>query len=441
MKRGLVAALAIAAVASLVWLLWSGPSPAGKSAARKGRRAPATSSAGGGPIEEGPLGGVARRDDVDRSGVGRVRGRIVDEDGTPVPEGRVILHCLATKAETSFPIAGGAVEVGPEGEFSGPGCRGVVCAEFRHPTLLPRDAWVLEPGTAPVTVVARPLERIVGSVTDPEGQPIAGAQLMVRRGPGDDDPSALPPFTSRSTVSDGEGIFIFARVERPPCDPCGEASGRCEPGSAAEVPTYATLTLVARAPGFRSTERSVEVGEDEPWQIVLQPPLAPLTGTLTDAEGRVYPRARVLARARARGYEVHHARVEQGRFALSELGEGIYDLRAVQDGVELAVAREHQAGEEVAMVGSVPALGRSVVLEVLRSGADDPVAGALVEGGPFAGARTDADGQVRAEGVLPGMYALGIRVPGQGSQRREFSVPEGGEDPYVGHVEVIYNPQ
>lgn len=430
MKRGLIVALALVAAALAAWLLLGDDAAPSKSAARKpGRGATPTPAA---TAYGEPAKGVARRGEVDRSGVGVVRGRIVDTDGTPVTEGRVILHCLAK--EHTGPIEEGVVEVGPEGEFSGPGCRGIICAEFRHTHLLPRDPWVLEPGEQP-TLVARPFERAVGSVVDREGRGIPGAQVVVRRG-ADDDPSALPPFTSRNAVTDGEGFFGFARVERPPCDPCGEASGRCEPGDARDVPTYSQLVLVARAPGYRSTEKTVSLDDDEPWQIELQPPLAPLQGTLTDGEGRAYPRARVLARSQDRGYEIHQARADGGQFKLGELGEGAYDLRAVQDGIELAAALGHGAGESVEMIGQVPAVGRDVVLEVVHAGSDEPVAGAVVDGGPFAGARTDPSGVVRAEGVLPGTYALGIRVPGLRSQRREFVVAEGGDGPFVGRLEV-----
>lgn len=439
MSRGRAVALAavLAVVGLGAWIWGTAEPPAGRGAAAKKTGRGATPASAGVEVGGGSY-GVARRSDVDRSGVGTVRGRVVDEDGSPVTEGRVILHCLAQGAEQSAPIEGGAVEIGPEGEFAGPGCRGIVCAELRHATLLPREPWVLGPGQPPAVLAARPLERIVGQVTDGEGQAIAGAQIIVRRGgDGDDDPAALPPFTSRSTVSDGEGFFNFARVERPPCDPCGEASGRCEPGDARDVPTYSALVLVARAPGFRSVEKTVELGEPEPWQIVLVPPLAPLTGTVTDGEGRAYPRARVLARSRARGYEIHQARVDAGRFSLAELGEGPYDLRAVQDGVELAAAPGHVAGDAVSLVGQVPAIGRVVELEVVRSDTDEAITGAVVDGGPFVGARTDAAGVARAADVLPGSYALGIRVAGLRSQRRELTVPEGGEGPLAVRVEVV----
>lgn len=436
MRRRWLGLTALLAVVTVGWLWWSEAGPVGKAGSGKRARRPGAAAGlgdGGGPT------GVGDRD-IDRSGEGKVRGRIVDLDGMPVDEGRVILHCLLPRAEQSFPIDAGAVEVGPEGEFVGPGCRGLICAEFRHPSLLPREPWVFEANRDEQLVTARPLERMVGTVSDPGGQPVAGAVLMVRRGR-DDDPTALPPFTARTTVSDADGGFSFARVERPPCDPCGEASGRCEPGEALEVPTYNEMVLVARAPGFRSVERPVDLTEAE-WAITLLPPLGPLTGTLRDPEGRAYPRARVLARSRARGYEVHHAAVQGGEFRLGELGEGAYDLRALQDGVELTRAPEVEAGEHVELVGTRPAGGPALVVEVVRSSDGEAVAGAQVDGGPFAGARTDEDGTVRAEDVAPGRYALVIRAPGSGTQRRELEVPEAGAadgEAIVRRVDIVYN--
>lgn len=428
-----IAAVLVVAAALAAALWWMDALPGGKARqGGRGRRPGAAGSLGG---ADGVL-GVDRRD-MDRSGVGQVRGRIVDIDGLPVTEGRVILHCLREGTEQSFAIEKGAVEVGAEGEFVGPGCRGTVCAEFRHTHLLPREPWVFTVNQPEITVTARPLERTVGTVLDPEGQPVAGALLVVRRGI-DDDPTALPPFTGRTTLSDAEGVFTFARVERPPCDLCGEASGRCEPGQVEEVPTYNAMVLVARATGFRSVEMPVELGE-EAWEITLLPPLAPVTGTLRDADGQAYPRARVLARSRVRTYEAHHAAVVDGVFRLPELGDGAYELRAVQDGVELAAANDVRAGEAVEMVGTRAAAGPTVVVEVVASSDGRPVPGVSVDGGPFAGAHTDEEGTVQAEDVAPGSYALVLRTR-TGTQRRELVVAESpGDEPIVQRVDIVYN--
>jgi hypothetical protein len=160
---------------------------------------------------------------------------------------------------------------------------------------------------------------------------------------------------------------------------------------------------------------------------------------VTDGEGRPYPRARVLARAHARGYELHQARTKSGQFTFAELGEGPYDLRVVQDGVELATSSGHLAGETVALIGQVAAVGRAVAVEVVRRGTHEPVVGAVVDGGPFAGARTDATGTVSAAEVLPGTYTLGIRVRGLRSQRGALQVGE-GEGMWTERVEVDDTP-
>ncbi len=430
-------------LAGLLAWWWTQDVPEGKGkAGRRGRRPAAAAAAVDG---SGRLGVGSR--DLDRSGEGKVHGRIVDLDGMPVAEGRVILHCLQPAAEQSFPIDGGAIEVGPEGEFVGPGCRGLVCAEFRHTSLLPRDPWVFEANRAEQTVTARPLERITGTVLDPRGEPVPGAALMVRRGR-DDDPMALPPFTARNTIADAEGVFNFARVERPPCDPCGEASGRCEVGDPLEVPTYNAMVLVARAPGYRSVERPVELTEDD-WSITLLPPLAPVTGTLLDPNGQGYPRARILARSRLRSYELHQAIVEGSGFRFTAIGEGGYDLRALQDGVVLATATEVEAGAQLDLVGTRTASGPALVIELRRSDDGAAVSGAQVDGGPFSGARSDEDGAVHAEDVAPGNYALVIRAPGAGMQRIELEVPEadsaaGGSDSAGGgtivrSIDIVYN--
>ena len=109
----------------------------------------------------------------------------------------------------------------------------------------------------------------------------------------------------------------------------------------------------------------------------------------------------------------------------------------------LATAIEGEAGTGVTVVGDRPAEGRTLVIEVVRRDGGDGVAGALVDGGPFAGARTDADGRVQAEDVAPGRYALVIRATGSGTQRREVEVVAGAGDEgggaIVHRVDIVYN--
>jgi hypothetical protein len=163
-----------------------------------------------------------------------------------------------------------------------------------------------------------------------------------------------------------------------------------------------------------------------------------VTGTLRDGEGRAYPRARVLARSRARTYEAHHAGVVDGVFRLPELGDGAYDLRACRTGSSWR-RRRGPAGEEVEMIGARPAAGPTVVVEVVANRDGKPVVGAQRRRRSVHGRTHDEEGTVRAEDVAPGTYALVIRTRG-GTQRRELEVAEGpGGDEIVRRVDIVYN--
>lgn len=414
-------AVVVVVLGLLVAALWMLAAPEGRGAggrrSRGGRGRPAAA------VDDRPLGVVGRV--VDAAGIPDVSGRVEDSDGLPVDDGRLILHCLADAGGVRYPPAGHAVELGAGGEFRGPGCRGVLCVELVHAGLIPEAPWVLRPGE-PAVLVARPLGRREGQVVDPQGRPVAGAQISIRPPPGERDPTALPPFTSRSATTDAEGHFAFARIERPPCDPCGEASGRCSTDDEREVPTYGSAVLVARARGFRGVEVTIELDEDVPWRVVMAAPAPAVSGVLVDPAGVPYARARILARSQVRSYEVHQAAVgEGGVFELAELGDGEYEVRALQDGVELASRTGVRAGEVLELRGSGAAEGVAVTVVVI-GGDGGALAGAAVEGGPFGGAKTDAYGRVEASQVLPGEYALYIRPPGQAPQREVVTIREGG---------------
>jgi hypothetical protein len=187
--------------------------------------------------------------------------------------------------------------------------------------------------------------------------------------------------------------------------------------------TYDEMLLTARAPGYRLTEVLVRAGqadEDEPVRIELLPPSSRIVGELVDAAGNPYARASVLARSTARPHEIHSARVDGGAFDFGELGDGTYRLRAVQDGVELAVVERASPGDRVEMRGRHNATGPDLRVEVVEAGR--PVPGLTVDGGPFAGAETDSRGVVVARRVVPHQYVLRVRGPGRGASSHHISV-------------------
>lgn len=355
------------------------------------------------------VGGVASRP-VTVSGSGRVRAQVVDPDGLPLSEGTVVLSCLRDGEVQR--IRDGALRIGEEGWIEGPGCRAEICAELMHPAFVPAEPWVLRPGGEHV-VVARPLPRLHGEVVDAEGEPVPAATVAFVA-PLDADPTAMLPLVSRSTTTDADGAFSAAWIERPPCGPCEAARGECD---ARPLPLHDRITVFVRADGLVPAQVAVDALDppgtdlDAPLRIELSSSDALLSGRLTDMGGRGYPRAFVLARSRQRPHEQHRADVVDAEFELDGLGEGTYDLRALQDGVELTTVTDVRAGEAVELLGEPSADGPDVVLEVRVEGGS--AEGIVVVGGPFRGDRTDMEGKVRAEQVLAGEYLLRLRGPGR----------------------------
>lgn len=384
--------------------------------------------------DAGPIGGVSSRP-VTVSGSGRVQMHVVDPDGLPLSEGTVVLSCL--RDGEIHRIEEGAVRIGEDGRVEGPGCRHQICAELVHASHVPAEPWVLRAG-AEHTVVARPLARLHGEVVDDRGAPVPAAKVYFVDPP-DADPMAVLPLVARSTSTDADGTFSAAWIERPPCGPCEAARGECE---ARALPVHDQVLVAVRADGFALAEHLIEApgahvdpaapvagrASDEPLTITLRASEPVVSGRLTDERGRAYPRAYVLARSTARPYEQHRADVVDDVFELDGLGEGTYDLRALQDGVELTTWGGVRAGDEVDLVGELRADGPDVVLKVVLEGR--AAEGIAVDGGPFRGDRTDMQGEVRALQVLPGDVRVRLRGPGRRPSVHEVTIegPAEGDD-------------
>ncbi len=410
---------AVAAVAAALWMLQRTPSP---DAPTSGGATSSKERVAG--LEAKSVGhGVGRRD-VSVPGHGYVRAQVVDEDGTPISEGQVVLHCLNADGSVDR-LRDGVLALDEDGRFEGPGCRGQVCPRLRHPYMVAAEPWSLRSGSEQVLEV-RPLARLWGRVVDPSGAPVAGAQLVVVISPEDaDDPSAVLPVVTPRTSSDVDGEFSLAMIERPPCDPCQQAEGACPD---APLPVAERVLVTARAPGWAPGELEVDLEEagspEEPIEVVVRTAEAAITGTLTDGEGAPLPRAFVLARSESSRPEQHRSDATDGVFAFDALGEGPYTIRAIQDGREL-VRRE---GIEP---GAVLELGLAEVARDVEVSLVDaqgrPWPDVQVEGGPFARQRSDAEGLVRAQRVIPGAYILRVRPRGASAQAHDLEIPEAPE--------------
>jgi len=423
----------VAIVFAMVW--WS------SSMREQGGPARPRTATGGGESADGSAHGVgARTNDPAHL---RVLGRIVDDDGEPLEGGSITLSCLVDDAVV--PIAGGTVTIEEDGAFEAPGCAGTICAVLDHPAAIAAEPWVLEVGRAAV-LRATTLPRLWGVVEDASGEPIVAASVrLVPPADAGDDPAALPVVTS-STTTDGDGFWSVALVERPPCDPCREAIGACaEP----TLVVHERLEIHARAPGHAPAQVELDLSTprgrapEDPVRVRLGPPAAALHGTLVDPEGRPYPRAQVLARSVARPGEQHTVRVEdEAAFRFAELGDGEYELRAIQDGTELVPWTPAAPGDLVALAGDRRANGPDVIVVVTDGGR--PAAHVRVDGGPFRDASTDMQGQVRATRVLPGALRLRLRRGGRRAIVRTIDVPDtagGPGDPRSFAIELSSRPE
>lgn len=387
------------------------------------RSARATSSAArdreaGAAVRRTEPSGVAPRE-ITVAADGWVRGQVVDEDGAAVGEGRLVLWCETVGGPVAR-IQDGVLVLDEEGRFSGPGCRGRVCAELHHPARVPAEPWILQPGTETL-LEARLLPRLWGRVVDPDGQPVPGAAVSLSLPPDEDDPTAVLPVVTSRTTTDADGELTVARIERPPCDPCQQARNACPD---APLPVGERVLVMVQAPGWAPGSAEVVLDDaaepDAAVEIVLRPATAAITGRLVDARGQALPRALVLARSESRPHEQHRAEADAGTFAFEALAEGPYTLRAIQDGVPLLRHEGVAPGQTVDLV--LPDALRDVELRV-RDRQGRPWPDVRVDGGPFTRAHTDAMGSVRAQRVAPGAYILRLRPPGGAARAVDLEVP------------------
>lgn len=369
--------------------------------------------------EGGEAAGVRAR--TNDSASRRVRAQIVDDDGEPLDGGHVSLRCLYDDEVIAIP--GNSWKLDEEGSFDAPGCLGIVCVDLHHPTAIPAEPWTLAPGE-PAVLRATTLPRLFGTVVDRRDHPIAAARVTVR-GPIDGDDAAMVPTIGTTTTTDADGVFSFALVQRAPCDPCTEADRGCD-----EQPLLLHDRVLVGVSAEHHAPARVEIeidgGTVQAPPIRMSPPADVLSGTLVDANGDAYPRATVLARASGDPSEQHQVEVAAETFAFESLGAGPYDLRALQDGVELATKAGVKPGDDVELVGSHVARGPDIEVEITEDGL--PIAGVSVDGGPFRGAKTDVDGRVRADIAMPGEHTLSLRLPGAKSERglvrRPLTIPK-----------------
>jgi hypothetical protein len=321
-----------------------------------------------------------------------VGGSLIDDESGPLADGRVDLWCDDGRL-------GARMQVDADGNFVGPACSGRTCARLVHPAFEQPEAWELEPGVMRSLAVA-PAPGIAGTVVGAADEPIADANLLLRRGP-----------QRAAARCDADGTFALALPRERPCDACDRE--RDEGCRAGDPQTAGSATLLVWAPGHAPREIEVSLLPQAELRVVLSAPAPALEGRIVGPDGTpIGLRTMVLATNREREVEQHAAVVQaDGSFSFADLADADYRIRAIRDGQVVAVLDCSAPGDRVELRVERAMHGRDLHIEV-RDDADHPTPGARIDGGPFRGAKTDGSGRVEVQEVLPGAYTLSVRAPG-----------------------------
>jgi hypothetical protein len=348
------------------------------------------------------VGGSTREVTLDLTPRGSARVRVVTEEGEPVPGARVeLIGAAAWEKIAADADAEGvaALEAVPAGEAQvrvwAPRLSMVTSAPFT----------VEAAQEAQVVVTLPPLRGIVGQVQGPDGRPVRGAQVTLR--PEGDPGSASASHSGRA------GEFHFRDLEE----------GR--------------YLLIASHPRFSpSVEVRVEARQGEPVTLQLQAGGA-IEGEVLRSTGGAVEEFTVVVEAfapeegermevgedRARYFRPLRVKDAGGRFVLSELAPGRYDLYVDAPGEGYGRAQNLRVVARGRLTGVVVRVGDGALVSgrVVDARTRAPVEGARVVVQDHArssrglGAlvtETDAGGDFVFEGVAPGRRSLSISKAG-----------------------------
>ena len=295
-------------------------------------------------------------------------------------------------------------------------------AEPEPPVLEPLQPKPAEPPPAP-RAVPKPAPRpaqvaaaapaanqtdIRGQVLDPEGNPVAFAQIVR---------ADLPE--QAIGVTDPTGHFAIASQGAP-------------------------RAVIAVHDQFASSRvEPIQVTADGSWQIRLQSG-GHLSGRVLSTDGQAVPFARItIERSEQEGPALPVQRRQapvvagpNGTFEMGPLRPGTYDLRADVDGRAPGFARAlrvavagRQTGVEIRLAAGATVRGR-----VTSKQTGQPIGGATVMMMDFSGggqprtATTDGDGRYQLAGVAPGRHSLRVDHTEHRSELASgLDLPDGGD--------------
>ena len=309
-------------------------------------------------------------------------GRVVDGEGHPVSDARVVL-----RPEGSDEPVG----VDAEGRFEildlAPGIVHLaVSAPGWAPAAIPSIELRPEAGSVDLgEIVLEPESTLPGRVVDSEGRPVAGARVWARRAGG-----LAVSTTEHETESDGDGRFEIPGLD---------ASAR--------------LHLRVRHPEYQEARLHGVLGAGgPPLEIVLHPGIA-LRGQVVGGDGAPVVGARVVATPTPAGHVGEHETETDadGRFVLDPQPPG-----------RLALVASHGAGrsrphELILAFGDTPpevalTLDQGATMRGRVVGPEGRgVVGARVVAEGRSATQTDADGRFRLVGLGGDRLVLGVDHP------------------------------
>ena len=271
----------------------------------------------------------------------------------------------------------------------------------------------LPPGLRPVdlgTLYLEPGARVEGRVLDPDGAPLAGAEIWSASSSGRPPVLAFDRPAPPAALSDAAGRFAVEDLA---------------PGLAVDL-------WVGRDGFLPAVLTGIEAPSARPIEVELRR-AATLAGRVVDADGRAIEGAEVSARIEAAGAEPPVSGTAAavtdgaGRFELADVAPGRLRVDAFAEGFQASSEQTFGLAAGERLEQAVFVLERGAALEGWVSDhRGDPVAGARVLSGRH-GASTDADGAYRLAGLPPGSARVEVRHEAYNRLERTVEIEPGSQ--------------